>query len=151
MGHTVADCSLDGMPIPLDRLHLLTSDEIARVVGFQQPGSELNDARRYTWSYQKISLQDLRESTYDGEEPDGGWKAMYERQKESDARAIASGSPEYAGRQEWCKQWASNSALYPLYVVDEEGHFYLWDGHHRLASAFWHGVEHVWAFVGLPR
>lgn len=151
MSHTVADCSLDGQPIPLERLPLLTSDEIARVVGFQQPGPVLNNAQHYTWSYQQIPLQELRESTYDGEEPDGGWKATYERHRKSDAEAIASGSPEYAGRQAWCETWASNSAIYPLYVVDEEGHYYLWDGHHRLASAFWHGVERVWAFVGVPR
>lgn len=229
MLHTVPDCSLDGHPIPVDRLPLLTSDEISRVVGLQQPGSVLEDARHYRWSYQKLSLEALRESACDGDEPEGGWKAMYLRQKQSDEAAVKSGSPEYAGRQEcplcagsacrnvrprrvrqtrgwgrpwsflkrfaqhiiirdltrtncspgfasrfpespgrphltirppgsrlnrrqqWCEQWASNSAIYPLFVVHEGGHHVLWDGHHRLASAFWHEVEEVWAFVGVPR
>lgn len=150
MNQTVPDCSLDGRPIPLDRLPLLTSDEISRVVGQQQPGSVLEDARHYRWSYQKLFLEELRESTCDGDEPEGGWKAMYVRQKQSDEAAVRSGSPEYAGRQQWCEKWASASGMYPLFVVKEDDRYYLWDGHHRLASAFWHEVPYVWAFVGIP-
>ena len=145
------DCRLDGEPIQLDRLSCLTSEEIARVVGIQQPGGSLLDAKDFEWTYCAIPLEALRFCMEDGDEPESGWKAAYLRHEMADNEAVANGSPEYAGRQDWCAQWVQNSAVYPLFLSCEDDRYWLWDGHHRLASAFWHDVPTVQAFVGVPR
>ncbi len=145
---TVPDCNLDGHTIPLSVIHHLSSEAIARIIGKQQPGNRLEDSNQYTWSFKEIPLEELRCSNEDGEEPSGGWKAAYLRHKKSDDLAIAQGSPEYAGREQWNKKWCENTAIYPLYVVVEEGQYRLLDGYHRLASAFWNELPTVYAFVG---
>lgn len=148
---TDPDCSLDGQPVLLDRLPLLSSDEIQRMVANHSPDAHRTPARRYHWTFRSVPLEELRCSCDTGEEPDGGWKAAYLRHQASDLAAIKNGSPEYAGRQEWCAEWAKNTARYPLCVVFEDGQYWLWDGHHRLASAFWHEIPSVMAFVGGPQ
>ena len=148
---TVSDCGLDGLPIPLDQLAIISSVQIANIVSTQQPGNGQDHADDYDWSFQIISIQDLRCCNEDGEEPDGGWKRSYLRHQESDRAAVSSGSPEYAGRQDWLRTWSNNTAIYPIFVVMEDGQYRLLDGYHRLAAAFWHGIDKVSAFVGRPK
>jgi hypothetical protein len=33
----------------------------------------------------------------------------------------------------------------------EDGQYRVWDGYHRLAGAFWYGIEEVATFVGCPK
>lgn len=145
---TVSDCSLDGSPIPLDRLALLSSVQIADIVSTQQPGDCQDHADDYDWSFHLIPIQDLRCCNEDGEEPEGGWKRAYQRHQESDRAAVSGGSPEYAGRQKWLRTWSFDTAIYPIFVVLEGGQYRLLDGYHRLAAAFWHDTAKVFAFVG---
>jgi len=151
MRTTALDCNLDGEPLLTTQLHTLSSDEIVRVVGNQSPGGQDEDADDYSWSFQRIRLEDLRCCNEDGEEPEGGWKAAFARHLKSDAEAVAAGSPEYAGRAEWIEEWCKDTAMYPIFVVVEDGQYRIWDGYHRLAGAFWHGIEDVAAFVGAPK
>ena len=145
---TDPDCTLDGQRILLSRLPLLSSQEIAQIVGLHSPDLHTSPAQAYHWTLERLPLDTLRCSLDTGDEPVGGWKAAYLRHQASDAEAVRNGSPEYAGRQAWCAQWVKNTAVYPLCVVHEAGEYWLWDGHHRLASAFWHEVLEVMAFVG---
>lgn len=151
MKKTASDCHLDGTPIPLDQLCLLDSKTLAKIVGQQQPGEHLECSSNYHWSFQCLALEKLRYSNDFGEEPDGGWKQAYLRHAQSDETAVKNGSPEYAGRQKWVQHWCQDTRIYPLYVVFEEGQYRLWDGHHRLASAFWHEIETVYVFLGVPK
>jgi hypothetical protein len=152
MTTTVPDCNLHGDPIRLDSLHDLTSDQISEIVGVQDPsGDHLEQPGEYKLGFERIFLRDLRQCNEDGEEPEGGWKAAYLANEKSDRRAIEQGSPEYAGRQEWLREWADNTAIYPIYVVFENGSYRLWDGYRRVAGAFWHDLNEVSAFVGYPK
>lgn len=148
---TVPDCTLDGSPIPIDSLASLTSAQIARIVGVQAPGGSNEDAAEYDWSFCCLDLESLRCCNEDGDEPDGGWKAAYLRHQENDALAVANGSPEYAGRQEWLAQWAGNTAIYPIFMIEDDDGYRLWDGYHRLAGAFWHDAPQVAVFLGRPK
>lgn len=152
MTYTNADCTLEGRRLLLSELSELTSDNIAAIVGFQCPSGDLNeDASHYTWTLIEVPLVKLLACNEDGEEPEGGWKAAYLRHKQSDEEAVASGSPEYAGRQEWLDQWCKNTSQYPIFLVVEDGDYRLWDGYHRLAGAFWNEIPSVTAFVGTPK
>lgn len=147
-----ADCTLDGRRLLLSELPHLTSEDIAAIVGFQSPGGDIDeDASHYTWALFEVPLADLRACNEDGEEPEGGWKATYLRHQQSDQEAVASGSPEYAGRQEWLAGWCHNTSQYPIFLVLEGGEYRLWDGYHRLAGAFWNEIPSVMAFVGTPK
>ena len=148
---TTSDCKLEGHTIDFDNLPFLDSESISKIIGKQQAGERLELASDYHWSFQMLSVDDLRYCNQYGEEPDGGWKAAYLRHKESDELAVKNGSPEYAGRQEWNALWCQDTRLYPLYVVLEDGEYRLWDGHHRLASAFWHEIDTVCVFLGMPK
>jgi hypothetical protein len=149
--HTVADCTLDGAPIALARWPELTSAELARVVGLQCPGDALESAASYTWRLVQLPLAALERVNEDGEAPEGGWIAAYQRHCASDARAVADGSPQYAGRSDWLKnEWAQDTRIYPLFLVEEEEGLRLWDGYHRLAGAFFLALPAVWAVVGTP-
>lgn len=151
--HTVDDCCLDGTPIALDRWPDLTSDELTRVVGDQDPGGDLEHARDYHWQVIRLPLEELRRCNEDGEEPDGGWIAAHQSHCEQDALAIKNGSPEYEGRPQWLReQWCEDTAIYPLYAVrTEEGGYRLWDGYRRLAGGFANGLTEALVVLGTPR
>lgn len=148
---TAADCTLDGASFDVSRWPTLSSDELARIVGLQVHEGAEGTADDYHWELRLVPLGDLLDSALDGE-PDGGWAAAYLRQLEADRQAVASGSPEYAGRDCWIRDtWLANTACYPLFAVIEEDGLLLWDGHHRLAGAFYYEQAAVWALVGTPR
>lgn len=159
--HTVPDCTLDGERIALDAWPKLSSSDLARVVGRQSPGSALEDAQNWTWAFVELPLDALREATEDLEEPQEGWSATYSRYLANDARAVAEGSPAYAGRDAWIREvWGICPAIQPLFVVIElacrnEGRlndgYRLLDGYHRLAGAFHHGLDRVAVLLGTPR
>lgn len=151
MTHTVLDCNLNGVPLVKDELASLSSEDIAAVVSHQMPGNALEDASDYSWSFEVLPLDTLRFSNEDGEEPEGGWKAAYLRHQQSDREAVAAGSVEYEGREEWLAEWAKDTSIYPLYIVAEDNGYRVLDGYHRLAGAFWHGVEEVAVFLGSPK
>lgn len=149
---TVPDCSLDGSSIALTDWPVLTHEQLSCIVGAQSPGGELEQARDYEWSFERISLERLRNCNEDGEEPEGGWDSAYLRNLTSDAEAVLGGSPEYAGRSAWLHDvWCKETAVYPLFVVRDGDGFRLWDGYRRLAGAFHHGLAEVAALVGTPR
>lgn len=145
---TVPDCHLNGRPVLLKDWASLSSDQLATIVGCQNPGDSIIYAHDYTWTVQRLLVADLQHSTWDGEIPTGGWAAAYTRHCRSDEEAIRNGSPEYHGRPQWLETWVQQSDIYPLYVIVDEDGYRLLDGHHRLAGAFWHQVTHVWALVG---
>ena len=64
---TDPDCVLDGNFIAVVPWHLLSSDELVRVVGKQQPACDLEDARDYRWAFTQISVKALSRATQDGE------------------------------------------------------------------------------------
>lgn len=143
------DCTLDGKPIELSRWPALSSKEMSRVVGDQSPSSELEHADVYGWSFESLAVSDLVKSMESGEEPVGGWSAAYARHLANDLEAVAGGSPEYKGRDEWIKStWLENTAIYPLFVVMENGAPRLWDGHRRLSGAFHYRLKSVFCLVG---
>jgi hypothetical protein len=146
---TVEDCNLDGSTIPLSDWPTLSSEQLARIVGEQQPGDMPEYAHRYEWQFVFLPVEDLRCSNQDYEEPAGGWSAAHQRHLQSDRRAVAEGSPEYAGRDVWLRDvWGANTATYPLYVLKEEDGYRLLDGHRRLAGAFSYGVSNVAVLLG---
>lgn len=152
MPATVPDCSLDGAPIPLSALPTLTSTQLARIVGDQEPGGVPEQARDYFWAFERVPLERLRNCNEDGEEPGGGWSAAHLRHLKADAEAVAGHSPEYAGRDAWLRDvWCKNTSVYPLFIVREEESYRLWDGYRRLASAFHYGLTEVAVLVGTPR
>lgn len=144
------DCKLHNSLIPIETLTRLSSNDIASIVGTQCPGVNTEHATDYLWSFQTVPLQELRYSNEDGEEPDGGWEAAYIRHKINDDECVKNGSPEYAGRQEWLKTWCLDTRIYPLYIVAEGNSYRILDGYHRLAGAFYAGIEAVACFVGHP-
>jgi hypothetical protein len=148
---TAADCTLDGASFDVSRWPTLSSDELARVVGIQIHEGAAGTAGDYRWELRLVPLTELQNSALDGE-PDAGWSAAYLRQLEADREAVASGSPEYAGRDIWIRDtWLPNTACYPLFAVVEDAGLLLWDGHHRLAGAFHYGQTAVWTLVGTSR
>lgn len=149
---TVPDCSLDGRPVELSRWQALSSGELARIVGLQEPGGQLEDARDYDWEYTVLPVTELECCNEDGEAPEGGWEAAHRRHLASDAEAVMAGSQEYAGRDKWLRDvWGRTTAIHPLFVVLEDGHYRLWDGYRRLAGAFAHGVADVAVLLGTPK
>lgn len=146
--YLVSDCRLNGNIIAIETLPELSSDDITNIVGIQSPGAHTDNANDYIWSFQTIPLQDLRYSNEDGDEPDGGWLAAYNRHKLSDEENVKNGSPQYAGRQEWLRQWCQDTRLYPLFIVLEDNQYRILDGYHRLAGAFHGCIENVACFVG---
>lgn len=151
--HTVPDCTLEGKPVALADWGTLGSDALARIVGRQEPGAALESASDYTWKVAMLPVAALELATEDGDAPKGGWLAAYQRHCEQDARAVADGSPEYAGRAAWLQDaWAKDTRIYPLFVVeDEPGVYRLWDGYHRLAGAFALKLEEVCVLLGKPK
>lgn len=158
--HTVPDCHLNGQPIAINNWTNMTSDQLAQVVGTQQPGESLEDAKDFAWETAWIPLGELLHATQDGEIPEGGWGAAYARHVESDRQAITNGSPEYAGRDEWIHRvWLPETRIYPLYVVrdwtpypEQKPRLRLLDGHRRLAGAFFYPFnDRVFALLGTPR
>lgn len=148
---TVDDCTLDGAVIPLTQLAALSSEALARVVGKQEPGNGILDARHYSWRFVLIPTSELEYSNEDGEAPGGGWASAHKRHLAADLEAVKSGSPEYAGRAEWLRDvWGANTSIYPLFMSLEDGQYRLWDGHRRLAGAFYYGVEAVAVVLGVP-
>jgi hypothetical protein len=119
------------------------------MVGKQQPGGALECASGYDWKLVELPTADLMSSTEDDELSKEEWVAKYRRQLESDRQAVGSGSPEYAGRDAWIRQWILRSDTYPLFVVAEQQEYRLWDGHHRLAGAVFHGAQKVWVLLGV--
>jgi hypothetical protein len=119
------------------------------MVGKQQPTDALECASGYAWKLVEMSTADLMSSKEEDELSKEEWMAMYRRQLESDQQAIENGSPEYAGRDAWIRQWILMSETYPLFVVAEQQGYRLWDGHHRLAGAFFHGAPKVWVLLGV--
>jgi hypothetical protein len=148
---TAADCTLDGVSFDVSRWPGLSSSELARIVGVQIHEGAAGTAEDYKWELRLVPLIELQDSALDGE-PDGGWAAAYLRQLEADREAVASGSPEYAGRDRWIRDiWLPNTACYPLFAVIEDDGLLLWDGHHRLAGAVHYGQAEVWTLVGTRR
>lgn len=146
---TEPDCTLDGKRIRVTDWSTLTPEQLQRIV---ENRLDHADAEDYAWSFTVMPIEALREATYDGGEPDGGWKAAYQRQGESDAAAVRDGSPQYAGRAEWLRDhWVKNTAIYPLYVVDDDEGRYVADGLRRLAGAFYHNCREVCVLLGTPR
>ena len=151
-GDTVPDCTLDSAVISITQLPHLSTDELARIVGTQEPGGYLLNARDYVWRFLMLPTRDLEHSNEDGEAPEGGWTAAHERHLAADQEAVENGSPEYDGRGEWLREvWCPNTAIYPLFVSLEEGEYRIWDGYRRLAGAFYYGVEQVAVILGTPR
>lgn len=149
---TVPDCSLDDMPIPLDQWTKLSPEQLASIVGTQEPGDRLEHALDYTWRFEILNVADLEFANEDGDAPHGGWRAAHERHLRADKDAVRGGSPEYAGRDEWLRdEWCQDSRVYPLFVVKEDGRYRLWDGYRRLAGAFYYGLTQVASLVGTPR
>lgn len=148
---TVQDCNLNGSVLECSSLSGLCSDDIEKIVGCQMPGDNLDDATDYDWKFCFIPLNDLKHANEYGEEPEGGWKAAYLRHKQSDQQAVDSGSPEYAGREQWLKHWCQDTRIYPIFVVKENDEYRILDGYHRLAGAFWFGIDKVACFVGCPK
>ncbi len=158
MMYTVPDCHLNGARIALDEWPTLNSTQLAKIVGLQQPGEALESSSCWTWEVAWVNLQNLEHATQDGDIPEGGWSAMYTRQLNDDNRAIAQGSPEYAGRDAWIQTvWLPDTRRYPLFLVKEwdsplaTPRLRLLDGHHRLAGAFHHDLQSsIFALVGTP-
>ena len=157
--HTVPDCHLHGQPIAINNWTNMTSDQLAQVVGTQQPGDALEDSKYCHWETAWVPLADLLHATQDASIPEGGWGAAYARQLKSDRLAIAHGSPEYAGRDEWIHRvWLPETRIYPLYLVreftpypEQKPRLRLLDGYHRLAGAFFYPFnDRVFALVGSP-
>jgi len=148
--HTTADCSLNGARIALVDWSKLSSDELAQVVGVQEPGGTAEHPQDYDWEFTTLATDELRLATEDGDEPEGGWREAYLRHTAADAEAVSLGSPEYAGREQWLRTWCEDTRIYPLYLVDEGG-YRLWDGYHRLAGAFYLGAERVAVVLGRPK
>jgi hypothetical protein len=157
--YTTADCHLAGQPIEINAWSKLESDDLARIVGDQQPAEELEKSEYCTWTTDWVSVTDLLHATQDGDLPEGSWSAAYLRHLASDMQAVANGSPEYAGRDAWIRDvWLPNSRIYPLYLINEFSsrcntppRLRLLDGHRRLAGAFHYGARKVFALVGTPR
>lgn len=156
--HTVADCHLDGAPLRLDAWPTLSSEELARIVGLQQPSDALEDPSYFAWEARMVPITELMHATQDGDVPEGGWSGAYLRHWEADREAVANGSPEYAGRDAWIREvWLPDTRIYPLYVVKEwdedpaqSARLRLLDGHRRLAGAFHYRARNVFALVGTP-
>ncbi|WP_411839693.1 hypothetical protein [Paracoccus sp. ME4] len=148
---TARDCLLDGDRIRIDRIPELSSAEIARIIGPNEAGLEGASADEFIWHSERIPLDRLVACNQDGAEPAGGWKAAYERHRVSDERAVRDGSPAYAGRQDWLEGWARQTEIYPIYLLEDAGRYFMVDGHHRLAGAHFHDAPFVWAFVGRAR
>ena len=147
---TSPDCNLDGQPIELKHWARLNTDQLARIVGEQQPAEAIECSKQYDWSLQLLRTEQLREATLDGE-PEGGWTAVYARMLKSDQEAVLGGSPEYAGRDPWIRDhWSKNTEIYPLFIVQETEGYRLWDGHRRLAGAFHYALPEIWCLVGVP-
>lgn len=149
---TVADCTHQGSPIDTADWPKFTSEALAAIVGQQQPGEALEDASGYTWAFEILPTSALVRATQHGEEPAGGWPAAYQRLLAQDGTAVAAGSTEYGGRDDWIRNaWTHETSIYPLFLVKEGGEYRLWDGHRRLAGAFFYGLDRVCALVGTPR
>ena len=149
---TVPDCSLRGRPIKVADWRTMTSETIAEIVGSQAPAGPAEYPDEYEWRFVMMPLEDLRCSDQEYMEPEGGWAETYRKHCRWDALAVAEGSPEYAGRQEWFRDhWTKNTAIYPLFVVLEEDGYRVWDGHHRLAAAFFHGIPEVAVLLGVQK
>lgn len=144
------DCNLNGEFIKIDDLSVLTSKDISKIIGVQNPGANLEYSEKYDWSFHMIPIEQLRYSNEDGDEPDDGWESAYFRHKKNDDENVKNRSPEYAGRQEWLTEWAKDTRKYPLYIVQEDDRYRLLDGYHRLAGAFFEKITHVACFVGKP-
>lgn len=145
------DCHLDGAPIAVADWSRLPSADLSAIVGPQCPSGALENPADFEWTFDFVRLGDLVDAGQDGE-PDGGWQAAYQRQLCEDAQAIAQGSPEYAGRDSWISGvWTKDTRVYPLFVVRESDGYRLWDGHHRLAGAFFYGLGRVAALIGAPK
>lgn len=152
VGLTTPDCQYAGQQIPYSLWFQLDSAQLASVVGTQAPLGPAESAENYDWSLQSVPTRDLLLAAHEGEVPEGGWQAAYLRQLEADRTAVQSGSPEYAGRDEWLRRvWVWDTLTYPLYLVKEPLGHRLWDGHHRLAAAFYYGALQVYALVGTPK
>lgn len=155
---SVQDCHLDGHPIPIADWPVLNSAQLASIVGSQQPGSALEHGFNFVWEARWLPLSSLQYASQDGDMPPRGWAQTYQKHLADDAAAIANGSPEYAGRDEWMRQvWLPDTRTYPLFVVKEfDGpqheapRLRLLDGHHRLAGAFYYQVPQVFTLVGTP-
>lgn len=151
-GCAVRDCTLDGMPIRLADWPKISSESLARIVGVHAPSDPTEYAQDYDWRFVELPTELLRCASQDGDEPDGGWEQAYRDHARRDIAAVAAGSPEYAGRQKWLREhWCRNTAIYPLFVVLEENDYRLWDGHRRLAAAFFHRVPRVAVVLGTKK
>lgn len=142
------DCLLDGKQFPITQLKLFTSDQLASIVGVQHPNDYLEEAKDYQWSFKYLPMESLRFATEYGEEPESGWENLYLCFLAED-EAAAQSSKAYLGRDNWLKnQWIACTDTYPLFVVMEEGNYRVWDGHHRLAGAFYYDIEKVAVILG---
>ena len=149
---TVPDCRLRGRPIKIADWRTMSLETLAEIVGPQCPAGPAEYPDGYEWRFIMMPLETLRCSDQEYMEPEGGWAEVYRRHCRRDARAIAEGSPEYAGRQEWFRDhWTRNTEIYPLFVVLEESGYRVWDGHHRLAAAFFHGIADVAVLLGIHK
>lgn len=137
----------------------MPSAQLAQVVGTQQPGEHLEKSDYFSWGTTWLRLDELLHATQDGDIPEGGWAAAYERHLEDDKQAVDNGSPEYAGRDAWLRcAWLPDSRIYPLYLVHEPAvgvldkpRLRLLDGHRRLAGAFYYNFPGlIFALVGTP-
>lgn len=155
--HTLPDCHLHGAPIALIAWPTLSSEDLAVIVGDQQPDDALEKSEYCQWEARWVDLTELLGATQDGDAPDGGWSAAYLHHLVSDLHAVKGGSPEYAGRDAWIRDtWLADTRIYPLYLVYEwdEDHqmprLRLLDGHRRLAGAFHYKATQVFSLVGTP-
>ena len=85
------DCNFNGKKIEVKNLSTLTSDEISKIVGVQNPGSNLEYSENYEWSFHMIPIEQLRYSNEDGDEPDNGWESAYFRHKKNDDENVKIG------------------------------------------------------------
>ena len=149
---TAPDCLYQGKQFPYLLWLQLDSAQLASVVGVQSPSGVDESAEDYDWVLQSVPTKDLALAAHEGEEPEGGWHACYLRQLEADLTAVRQGSPEYAGRDAWLRRvWLWDTLMFPLYLVKESTGYRLWDGHRRLAAAFYYNARQVFSLVGTPK
>ena len=153
---TSPDCHLSGAPIAITAWPTFSSEDLAAIVGDQQPAEILEKSEYCQWEARWVDMQELQHATQDGDVPDGGWSAAYLHHLVSDLLAVKEGSPEYSGRDAWIRDaWLADTRIYPLYVVyewdeDHQPRLRLLDGHRRLAGAFHYKAPRAFALVGSP-
>lgn len=147
---TNSDCLFNKQTFDINLFKNFTSEQLSSIVGKQSPNGYQENISYFVWKFLYVDTEDLKFSTEYYEEPEGGWKKTYLQFIKDDEKA-AKHSPEYLGRDNWIKnEWIKCTDTYPLFVIFEDNHFRLLDGHHRLAGAFYYDLKKVAVILGKP-